>query len=74
MTEAVRIFGGPYDGAEVDLTVLFGERLPAGFAVPRRDATAHYERGDDADGPLYRFVGSRPYAGDSRPDRVGLVT
>ena len=55
--DAVRLLGGPHDGAEFDADDLFGGRLPGGLAIASRVRVAYYDLDIDAAGPLYRFAG-----------------
>lgn len=58
--DAVRVLGGPYDGAEIDVDYLFGGEPRGKLAIRmkgRRFRLAFYELDIDAAGECYRYVG-----------------
>lgn len=57
----LRVLGGPYDGAEIDLDYIFAGRMPDKICIGRSGRNwmhANYELDIDARGPCYRFTHS----------------
>lgn len=60
MIEDVRMVGGPFNGAELDIAELFAGNAPASLAISIGGRLAVYDFDIDAEGDCYQFRGYDP--------------